>query len=286
MRRHLITASAIVFSLLITGIAGPAMASDYTPTHQCPGGVCLEAQSPGESAVTTPGGSRGSTGPRAVACTDRRLSGLEAADLEVVSPHVGQRGAWFFHSCQAGNGTLQQSPVWLPFQASRTVRRPVIDAGVLAQQAYRLLPIPAPQLGVNPPADRPQLVNLPTWLWVSSTTWGIRTASISVPGESVTATATPVQVAWSMGDGNTALCRGPGSAYDPNRPPGSQHSSCTYTYRRSSAGEPNERFKVSATATWRVTWQATGILSTSGQLPPLQRTTQIALRVAEAQALN
>jgi hypothetical protein len=89
-----------------------------------------------------------------------------------------------------------------------------------------------------------------------------------------------------MGDGSTVVCNGPGSAYDPTRPPDAQHSSCTYTYRRSSAGEPDQRFAVSATATWRVTWQATGLLPTSGQLPPLQRTAQLALQVAEAQTLN
>jgi hypothetical protein len=287
MRRYLIPTPAIALGLLVTGMAAPAAADNPTPVSQCPGGVCVAAESPGEPGGTIAGTSGGGGGPQAVACTDRPLSGFEAADLELVSPHTGQRGGWYFHSCQAsGGGFLQQGPVWLPFQPSATVQRPVIVPGALAQQAYRLLPIPTPELGVNPPADQPQLVNLPTWLFVSQATWGVRTASVSVPGESVTATATPVQVAWVMGDGSTVICNGPGTAYDPNRPPASQHSTCTYTYQRSSAGEPDQQFAVSATATWRVTWQATGLLPASGQLPPLQRTAQLALRVAEAQTLN
>ena len=285
MRRYLMPTPAIALGLLITGMAAPAAADNPTPVSQCPGGVCVGAETPGQPGEAL-GGSSGGGGPQSVACTDRPLSGFESADLELVSPHTGQRGGWFFHSCHAGGGTLRQGPVWLPFQASRTVQQQAIVPAVLAQQAYRLLPIPTPRLGVNPPADHPQLAYLPTWLWIAPASWGARTASVSVPGESVTATATPVQVAWSMGDGSTVICRGPGSAYDTQRSPTSQRSACTYTYRRSSSGEPSQRFAVSATATWRVTWQATGLLPTSGQLPPLQRTSQIALRVAEAQALN
>jgi hypothetical protein len=286
MRRYLMPTPALALGLLVTGMAAPAAASNPTPVSQCPGGVCMSVASPAEPGGTVAGTSAGAATPQAIACTNLQLSGFESADLELISPHTGQAGSWYFHSCQASGGGLIQAPVWLPFQPSRTVQRPVVSPGVLAQQAYRLLPIPTPELGVNPPADQPQLVNLPTWLWVSQATWGTRTATVSVPGESVTATATPVQVAWVMGDGSTVVCNGPGSAYDPTRPPDAQRSSCTHTYGRSSAGEPDQRFAVSATATWRVAWQATGLLPTNGQLPPLQRTAQLALQVAEAQTLN
>ena len=81
-------------------------------------------------------------------------------------------------------------------------------------------------------------------------------------------------------------CRGPGVAYDTRRPPADQHTTCSYTYRRSSAGQPGERYPVTATTTWAITWTATGVVAASGTLPPLLRTSQTALRVAEAEAIN
>jgi hypothetical protein len=42
---------------------------------------------------------------------------------------------------------------------------------------------------------------------------------------------------------------------------------------------------VTATTTWQITWTATGATASS-TLPPLSRTSQTALRVAEVQAIN
>lgn len=221
-----------------------------------------------------------------VFCSFKSLPADEVAELEVVSPHSGRRGGWFFNPCRGGDGRhlrQWQGPVWLTFPAAG--QAPLVDPGSLAQEAYRLLPIPTPRLATSPPASRQQLVNVATWLWVDRATWGARTATVSVPGESVTATAIPRQVIWSMGDGHTVLCNGAGTPYEAGRSP-SQQPTCSYTYERGSAGEPGDQFSVNATVTWLVTWSAVGATPSSGQLPPLQRSARISLTVGEAQALN
>lgn len=279
--RRLIIASALAFALLSIGLVAPAHAGQITPVDTCPGGVCLAASSPG-----SPGGLVGvSDGTRSVSCGLVALPSGEAAQLNLVSPHPGQPGGWFFNPCMRGPGGVLglQTPVWLAFLPGNAQ---VANPALLAQEAYRLLPIPLPRIGVNPPADQNELVHLPIWLWVASSGWGTRSASVSVPGETVRAAATPVAVVWSMGDGNTVTCHGPGTPFDPRRPLAAQHPTCAYTYQQSSAGEPNQRFTVTATTTWRVVWTATGRAAGSGVLPPITRSAQITLRVAQAEALN
>jgi hypothetical protein len=103
------------------------------------------------------------------------------------TPNSGQWARW---DCSDGTAGIS----WLPNS------RPVVAPAVLAQEAYRHLPLPQPQIGVNPVAGREQFVNLPTWLWISPLTWGVRSATASVPGLSATATATPIGTMWTMGE--------------------------------------------------------------------------------------
>jgi hypothetical protein len=163
---------------------------------------------------------------------------------------------------------------------------PLVTPEVLAQQATRFLPLPAPIIRTNPAADLDQLVNLETWLWVDRAGWGRRTATAAVPGLAVTVVAIPTTVTWRPGDGTVRVCRGPGTAYDPARPPGVQRPSCAHTYRRSSAGEPAGRYRMTATTIWTIRWTASGALTTSGSLPPLERSARTSVRVVEAEALN
>lgn len=287
MRGHAVLAPVISLGLFTTIAASPPTnpTSDYTPVQSCPGGACLAAASPGDPGDQAEADASGG-GATTVVCSLQPLPTDEVAQLDQVSLHPDQRGGWFYRPCQGGDGrTLRQwqGPIWIAFPDAGD---PIVDPAALAQEAYRLLPIPVPRLGMNPAADQRQIVHLPTWLWVDQATWGARSATVSVPGQSVTATATPVRVDWSMGDGRAVACRGPGRAYDPLRPSTIQHPTCAYTYERSSASESGGRFAVSATTTWTITWQATGRVPASGQLPPLRRTAQLSVTVAEGQALN
>jgi hypothetical protein len=145
--------------------------------------------------------------------------------------------------------------------------------------ARNRLRLPAPAIAANPVGD--QLVNLPTWLWLSS--WEPVSATATVPGVSVTAVATPTSVSWSMGDGAVVTCAGQGTPFRPGGDPKAPSPDCGYTYRSSSATQPGQAFPVTATVHWTVTWAGAG---QSGTFPDLTTTGNAAFRVAESQALN
>ena len=88
-----------------------------------------------------------------------------------------------------------------------------------------------------------------------------------------------------MGNGDVVSCAGPGTPYDPAVGADDQQSDCTYTYRRSSAGQPGGAFTMRVTTTWAVSWTVAGAPG-GGSLGTAQRTTTSAVRVAEIQAVN
>ncbi len=95
-----------------------------------------------------------------------------------------------------------------------------------------------------------------------------------------------------MGDGGSVTCNGPGPAYQPSVPAESQTTNCSYTYRKSSAGEPtvngdpnNAGFPVTATITWGVSWTAQGIPA-SGTLAPLTTSSSTSLPVEQIQSVS
>ncbi|MFD0882976.1 hypothetical protein ACFQ08_00120 [Streptosporangium algeriense] len=145
------------------------------------------------------------------------------------------------------------------------------------------LALPVLKIVTSPRSQYPQLVRLPIWLGVARETWHPYTATASAGGVVATVTATPTHVTWIMGDGATVTCRGPGTPYrvgrdDPRKP----SPTCGYTYLESSANAPNARYRVTATATWLITWVAAG---QRGTLPPLTTTATTGFRVAESQAI-
>ena len=156
--------------------------------------------------------------------------------------------------------------------------------GVLAQLARRYLVLPGPVIRSSPAPGDLQLVRLPVWLWVSRAMWAPRSKTASVPGEAVTATATPVAVTWRMGDGSAVTCHGPGIPYTSADNPASPSPDCGHVYTRSSAGQPGGAYRVTATITWDITWTAAG--GAGGALPPLYSAATAAFRVAESQAVN
>lgn len=151
------------------------------------------------------------------------------------------------------------------------------DVAAVARSRLRL---PSPVLAASPRGV--QLVRLPTWLWLSDG-WNPSAATASVPGVSVTATAAPVSVTWSMGDGSTVICSGAGTPYTAGRDPKAASPDCGHVYRRSSASETGQVFPVAATVRWTVSWSGAG---QAGTFPDMTTTGNATFRVAEAQALN
>jgi len=135
------------------------------------------------------------------------------------------------------------------------------DPAVLAALARQTLGLPSPVIRSSPAQAALQLTNLPTWLWINPAEWVPESKTATVPGESVTATATPVSVTWHPGDGSTVTCQGAGTPYTSADNPGSASPDCGHTYAASSAGQPDGAFQATATITWDVTWQGAGGLA-------------------------
>ena len=183
--------------------------------------------------------------------------------------------------CTINNQTLA-CPLGVAGPPGSGARRPA--PGVLAALAVKYLRLPDPVIRSSPAPAALQLTRLPVWLWVAADVWQPRSKTARVPGESVTATAAPVLAAWSMGDGTTVMCKGPGTAYAAGDSPAAVSPTCGYTYDRSSAGQPGGAYRVTVTITWDITWAGPG--GAGGVLAPLETVAAAEFRVAESQALN
>lgn len=165
-------------------------------------------------------------------------------------------------------------------------------AAVLAQRAETMLQVPTLKVRSNGGPSHTTYVGVPTWLWINGGWRPLRSPPAALGGRSVTASAMPVSVVWSMGDGNSITCNGPGAPFssaDPNHPP------CGYTYRVDSSQQletgpsANDRyFTVRGTVTWEITWQCTGNCDeNNGRLPAMQRpTTPTPLRVFQVETVT
>jgi len=151
-----------------------------------------------------------------------------------------------------------------------------------ADEARNAVVLIDPDIQTSPPPGRPQLVGLPTWLWVDAA-WKPHSAAATLGGVTATVTATPSTIVWSAGDGSAAFtCTGPGEIYDEHHPDRVSH--CAHTYLdRSTATNANGTFALTATITYTVHWQATN--GEAGDLDPVTRTRTIPMLVREAQAL-
>lgn len=157
---------------------------------------------------------------------------------------------------------------------------PQVTPAELAARAVDQMQLAGPAIGITVPPDRLGLVGVPVWLWteVSPTTWGPNSATASVPGLSVTATAKVSQISWDMGDGNTVVCATAGTPWFEG---GIESPTCDHIYDRPSVGQPNDAYTVTGTATWVVDWSGGG---TSGSLT-VTRASSTTVRIGELQVL-
>lgn len=158
---------------------------------------------------------------------------------------------------------------------------PVVDPRDLALMARSRLPLPLPAARMSPEGE--QTVNLETWLWVDN--WQTQTRSATAGGVTSVVVATPVEQRWTFGTpSEKEICTDAGTPYDLSRQPSEQSTDCSYTFRHSSAGQPDDAYRVTVTLVWHVTW--TSNIGASGDLGFVSRTSTIPTRVAEHQALN
>lgn len=156
-----------------------------------------------------------------------------------------------------------------------------VDVEALAQEALASVSIPGPVIRTSPDVDR-IYVRVPTWLWVDQSWWHGYQATASAGRVTATVTATPLSSSWSLGDGSTVRCEGPGIAWHPGL--AEDATSCAYTFTTSSAGRPGDAFSLSAAVQFDVSW--TSNIGQGGTLPAIARTSTQSVVVGEIQAVG
>jgi len=244
------------------------------------------------SVETTPGqavhNAGGASGTSAAPCTYTPMPAKEAATF---GPGGATPGAWFFIHCPGRNLTIYNGALsWIPAGAPISGGTSSASPSALAQQALNSLTLPTPVISLNPSSF--SVVNLSSWLWIDPSSWHTFRATATAGGVTATATAVPESVSWSMGDGHTVVCNGPGTPYQAGVPPNAQSTDCSYTYRTSSAGQPsadgdlnNGAFSVVSTISWGVSWSATGAAG-GGALPSLHTSATELVRVEQVESVG
>ncbi|MBQ0887777.1 ATP/GTP-binding protein [Streptomyces sp. RM72] len=163
--------------------------------------------------------------------------------------------------------------------------QPAIDPEVLARRAVDAMRLDGPDVA-SPRPGGTYTVGVPMWLWVrqGETTYGPATATASAGAVTVTATAKVTSIRWTMGDGSTVTCTGPGTPYRGSESM-ADSPDCGHRYANTSSGQPDERFPLTATSTWTVDWEVTGGGADSGQFTETRAST-VGVRVGEAQVVN
>lgn len=158
----------------------------------------------------------------------------------------------------------------------------LVDPYQLALDALASVQIAPPAIRTSPSENGRLYVQMPTWLWLDSTWWQTYEATANTGRVWSTVRARPVATTWELGDGRSVSCRGPGTPWRPGL--SEDASSCTYTYRSSSASRPGGTFSLEATVTLEVSWtsNATG----GGTLPAITRSSTLAVEVGEIQAIG
>ena len=238
-------------------------------------------------------GKTGSTGGGGSwSCT---YSSLVLNDEGGFAPGGPTPGGWYSVTCvnsRTGASTTQTE--WItaqtPVTAAPIAATPAVDPRTVALEAEASLQLPAPSMHFNP--SDTSVVNLPTWLWVGAAIWHTYSVTASVGPVSATAVATPRSVTWTLGDGGVVICTGPGQPFDQLQPASVQSTSCSYTYRTSSADQPSPdgnpddaSFDVNAVVTWSVSWSAQGEPG-QGSLPALTTRTVAPVRVEQVESID
>lgn len=272
-RRVLVVLSGAMISILI--LAAPAGADgDPHPDRPLasgqttPGGGAVEVATPGGGSAAPAGGASSAS-----RCWTQPMAepGPQYADT-LNGGRPSADGYWSMQFCDGRSVGY----VWT------AGADPAVPAIELARQAANEVVVPNCHVRVAPPPDK-LVVRFPTWLWLEGCTWAPSSATASVPLLSATVTATPTEVVWDMGDGTRIACEGPGVPWRTDAPPEAQSTYCSYSYRRSSSGEPQRAYTLTATVRWALSWSATN--GEGGVLSPVLPSSTAAVRVGEVQTI-
>lgn len=186
------------------------------------------------------------------------------------------------HGFFGGRGSVAPLPVVPGRKKTAKPGRKTVPLEVVVQRAVADLRLPEPVPRTSPAKDFTQVVHVPTWLWIERDSWGPVSETAEVEGVTVTATAKPRKAVWQIGDGQSVMCKGPGTPYSDQFDPKSSSPDCGYTYRRASTSADGGKFRAKVTVTWDVSWRGAG---QAGIVPGMTMSTELPLAVDEVQAV-
>ena len=274
MRARGLTA-AVLLATVVFVVATPARADDG-------GGAFVDDEGTPTATASTggPGGGETSSGGGAGADECRWVVVVED-DFEwaLYDPDGNRRfsetGRWLAHDCPPTQPGSVGGIVMVPEGEE-------VDLEGLTLEALARTVVGAPQIETSPPAGRGLYTQVPTWLWVAPSWWRAYEATASAGRVWSTVQATPVTTSWSMGDGQSVSCPGPGTPWQPGV--SEDATDCAHTYRTSSAGRPGGTFPIEATVTIDVSW--TSNAASGGTLPGISRSSSLDVVVGEIQAIG
>lgn len=166
----------------------------------------------------------------------------------------------------------------------------VLTPGVAAQRLISTFQLRGIDIGMAPQVNpawghRRSYVGIPVWLWVENPqplTWGPYTETATLGGQTITATAQVTGIRWNMGDGREVVCGSIGTAYSVGYGL-SDSPTCGHRYDRTSQNQPGDRYTVTATSQWSVTW--TSLAGASGTVN-LTTSSSTQLEINEIQSVN
>jgi len=189
---------------------------------------------------------------------------------------------WYIMTCPGSNtGPLGGQLV----QVSTKTGAPAISPVYLLKIGVGALSVPTLAAATAPPRGRDGLVGLPEWYWVPRAQWHPVSMTVRAGPVWAVATATPTMLSYVPGGGmGSVSCPGPGAPFNPALPAAQQQTRCSYTYTRSSKGQPGDAFQAGLFVRWTVSW--TGLGGAGGLITSSYTTgNAFAVRVAQGEAL-
>ncbi|MFI6662872.1 ATP/GTP-binding protein [Streptomyces sp. NPDC050523] len=226
------------------------------------------------------GGSQGGNGSDSkMKCTYTKVDPKPPANHPAWKGKDPKKNDLYLMECSDGGQNNPASFIVVPTNQNPA---PQVDPAELAQRAVDSMTLLGPDVA-SPRAAGKYTVGVPMWLWVnqSATTYGPNTATATAGGVTVTATAEVSKIVWTMGDGASVTCNGPGTPYTSSEGMAASPT-CGHVYAKTSASSQSSNFPVTATSTWTINWQGGG---QAGQLVEV-RQTNVQVAVGEVQVVR
>lgn len=274
MRARYLIGVFVAVGVMLFG-ASPAWADTRTPGSGAfigEGGTPTVVVGEGEGAAGGSGGGGGDPCVWNVVIADDSTTHVYDADGTI---QYSTTGRWLEKVCGGSGAVLVGGAFVVPEGG-------LVDPAALARQALASIGISGPVIHTSPDAGNRLYVRVPTWLWVDGGWWHGYQATASTGHVTATVSAQPVTASWTLGDGASTSCSGPGTAWHAGLP--EDATDCSHTYTTSSAGRPGGSFTLSTSVQLEVTW--TSNIGVGGTLPAISRSSSRSAEVGEIQAVG